>query len=227
MGQFLLQIYECLWIRTLWIAGKSLSSGVLQTGMTSKISVWSAMDKISKVCILLPERKNDMVYIWLQAKIAVQDIWPKTSQLGWGVAQFVEITWPKGLSCNICMIRIFVGASKFLFSLNLFSQISIDVRDNPQMYSMIYCPYPGIVPGGRFTEFYYWWGKHKHTYYAHTWTPLVIVFYLCIRQGFILGAKWSHIIWDDGNSQRNDPKLPTHGGQVNLFSPIRLGYPNL
>ncbi|MCJ8733448.1 hypothetical protein PDJAM_G00223570 [Pangasius djambal] len=35
-------------------------------------------------------------------------------------------------------------------------KISNDVRDNPQMYSMIYCPYPGIVPGGRFTEFYYW-----------------------------------------------------------------------
>ncbi|XP_053479284.1 trehalase isoform X2 [Ictalurus furcatus] len=35
-------------------------------------------------------------------------------------------------------------------------KISIDVRDSPQMYSMIYCPYPGIVPGGRFNEFYYW-----------------------------------------------------------------------
>ncbi|XP_062860598.1 trehalase [Trichomycterus rosablanca] len=35
-------------------------------------------------------------------------------------------------------------------------KISNDVRDNPQLYSMIYSPYPVIVPGGRFTEFYYW-----------------------------------------------------------------------
>ncbi|GAA6099605.1 trehalase, partial [Tachysurus ichikawai] len=35
-------------------------------------------------------------------------------------------------------------------------KVSNDVRDNPQMYSLIYCPNPGIVPGGRFTEFYYW-----------------------------------------------------------------------
>ncbi|KAI5098334.1 trehalase, partial [Silurus meridionalis] len=35
-------------------------------------------------------------------------------------------------------------------------KINNDVRDNPQLYSIIYCPYPGIVPGGRFTEFYYW-----------------------------------------------------------------------
>ena len=31
-----------------------------------------------------------------------------------------------------------------------------DVRDNPELYSMIYVPHPFIIPGGRFREFYYW-----------------------------------------------------------------------
>ncbi|XP_072551573.1 trehalase [Salminus brasiliensis] len=35
-------------------------------------------------------------------------------------------------------------------------KVSNDVRDNPQLHSMIYVPNPVIVPGGRFTEFYYW-----------------------------------------------------------------------
>uniref|UniRef100_A0A3B4E1F5 Trehalase n=1 Tax=Pygocentrus nattereri TaxID=42514 RepID=A0A3B4E1F5_PYGNA len=35
-------------------------------------------------------------------------------------------------------------------------KISTDVEDNPQLHSMIYVPNPVIVPGGRFTEFYYW-----------------------------------------------------------------------
>ncbi|XP_066541744.1 trehalase [Hoplias malabaricus] len=35
-------------------------------------------------------------------------------------------------------------------------KISTDVKDNHQLYSMIYVPNPVIVPGGRFTEFYYW-----------------------------------------------------------------------
>ncbi|XP_076853570.1 trehalase isoform X2 [Brachyhypopomus gauderio] len=35
-------------------------------------------------------------------------------------------------------------------------KISDDVKYNPQLYSMIYSPNPVIIPGGRFTEFYYW-----------------------------------------------------------------------
>ena len=31
-----------------------------------------------------------------------------------------------------------------------------DVKDNPEQYSIIHVPYPVIVPGGRFREFYYW-----------------------------------------------------------------------
>lgn len=31
-----------------------------------------------------------------------------------------------------------------------------DVRINEERYSIIYVPYPVIVPGGRFREFYYW-----------------------------------------------------------------------
>ena len=31
-----------------------------------------------------------------------------------------------------------------------------DVRDNPELYSMIYVPHPFIIPGGRFREIYYW-----------------------------------------------------------------------
>lgn len=31
-----------------------------------------------------------------------------------------------------------------------------DVKENPDRYSIIWVPYPAIVPGGRFREFYYW-----------------------------------------------------------------------
>ncbi|XP_069695388.1 trehalase-like isoform X2 [Periplaneta americana] len=31
-----------------------------------------------------------------------------------------------------------------------------DVRENQELYSIIYVPHPVIVPGGRFREFYYW-----------------------------------------------------------------------
>lgn len=35
-------------------------------------------------------------------------------------------------------------------------KVSTDVRDNASLYSQIYVPNPFIVPGGRFTELYYW-----------------------------------------------------------------------
>ncbi|XP_046649837.1 trehalase-like [Daphnia pulicaria] len=35
-------------------------------------------------------------------------------------------------------------------------QIKDDVRDNPDLYSIVYVPNPFIVPGGRFRESYYW-----------------------------------------------------------------------
>lgn len=35
-------------------------------------------------------------------------------------------------------------------------KIKDDVRDHPELYSMIYVPNPFVVPGGRFREFYYW-----------------------------------------------------------------------
>ncbi|XP_078688199.1 trehalase-like isoform X1 [Branchiostoma floridae x Branchiostoma belcheri] len=35
-------------------------------------------------------------------------------------------------------------------------KVKPDVRDRPHLYSMLYVPYPVIVPGGRFREFYYW-----------------------------------------------------------------------
>ncbi|XP_014664066.1 PREDICTED: trehalase-like [Priapulus caudatus] len=35
-------------------------------------------------------------------------------------------------------------------------RISLDVKSNPQLYSLIYSPSPFIVPGGRFREIYYW-----------------------------------------------------------------------
>ncbi|XP_063871932.1 trehalase-like isoform X1 [Scylla paramamosain] len=35
-------------------------------------------------------------------------------------------------------------------------KVSTDVRDNASQYSQIYVPNPFIVPGGRFTELYYW-----------------------------------------------------------------------
>ncbi|CAL9684359.1 unnamed protein product [Knipowitschia caucasica] len=35
-------------------------------------------------------------------------------------------------------------------------KIRDDVREQPQLYSQIYTPYPVVVPGGRFRELYYW-----------------------------------------------------------------------
>lgn len=35
-------------------------------------------------------------------------------------------------------------------------KIKDEVRDHPELYSIIYVPNPVIVPGGRFREFYYW-----------------------------------------------------------------------
>lgn len=35
-------------------------------------------------------------------------------------------------------------------------KIKEDVRDRPELYSMIYTSQPVIVPGGRFREFFYW-----------------------------------------------------------------------
>ncbi len=42
------------------------------------------------------------------------------------------------------------------FPLDDINRISVDVRDNPELYSLVYVPNPFIVPGGRFREFYYW-----------------------------------------------------------------------
>lgn len=36
-------------------------------------------------------------------------------------------------------------------------QIRSDVKDHPELYSLIYTPHPVVVPGGRFRELYYWW----------------------------------------------------------------------
>ena len=35
-------------------------------------------------------------------------------------------------------------------------KIKQDVRDNPQLYSLLYVPNGFVIPGGRFTELYYW-----------------------------------------------------------------------
>lgn len=35
-------------------------------------------------------------------------------------------------------------------------QIRSDVKDHPELYSLIYTPHPVVVPGGRFRELYYW-----------------------------------------------------------------------
>lgn len=35
-------------------------------------------------------------------------------------------------------------------------KIKDDVRDRPELYSIIYLPHPFIIPGGRFREIYYW-----------------------------------------------------------------------
>ncbi|XP_023817400.1 trehalase [Oryzias latipes] len=35
-------------------------------------------------------------------------------------------------------------------------KIRSDVKDHPELYSLIYTPHPVVVPGGRFRELYYW-----------------------------------------------------------------------
>lgn len=35
-------------------------------------------------------------------------------------------------------------------------RMKADVRDNPQLYSLLYVPNGFIIPGGRFREIYYW-----------------------------------------------------------------------
>lgn len=35
-------------------------------------------------------------------------------------------------------------------------KMKLDVRDNPQLYSLLYVPNGFIIPGGRFKELYYW-----------------------------------------------------------------------
>ncbi|XP_030076429.1 trehalase [Microcaecilia unicolor] len=39
---------------------------------------------------------------------------------------------------------------------NLGRKIKEDVKNHPEFHSQIYVPYPVVVPGGRFREFYYW-----------------------------------------------------------------------
>lgn len=45
--------------------------------------------------------------------------------------------------------------AKFNFETFL-SKASADVKDHPERYSQIYSPYPVIIAGQRFREFYYW-----------------------------------------------------------------------
>jgi len=47
-------------------------------------------------------------------------------------------------------------SSQNICELTLTFCLADDVRDHPELYSMIYVPNPFIVPGGRFREFYYW-----------------------------------------------------------------------
>ena len=35
-------------------------------------------------------------------------------------------------------------------------KIKTEVKESPDRYSLLYLPYPVIVPGGRFREIYYW-----------------------------------------------------------------------
>ncbi|KAL0268857.1 UNVERIFIED_CONTAM: hypothetical protein PYX00_010664 [Menopon gallinae] len=39
---------------------------------------------------------------------------------------------------------------------NLTRKMRIDVKNNPDQYSIVYVPNGLVIPGGRFTEFYYW-----------------------------------------------------------------------
>ncbi|CEF66649.1 Trehalase [Strongyloides ratti] len=39
---------------------------------------------------------------------------------------------------------------------DLTRQVKTNVRDHQDRYSLLYVPYPFVIPGGRFREFYYW-----------------------------------------------------------------------
>ncbi len=47
-------------------------------------------------------------------------------------------------------------SAQFEWCVYLLELVADDVRDHPELYSMIYVPNPFVVPGGRFREFYYW-----------------------------------------------------------------------
>lgn len=54
--------------------------------------------------------------------------------------------------------RILEGWLAFVhtFLYNELFQVRDDVRRHQDHYSLLYVPYPFIIPGGRFREFYYW-----------------------------------------------------------------------
>lgn len=62
----------------------------------------------------------------------------------------------KGTTRNKFFNRCALMISNYEFSKLTIYVIVVDVRDNPEYYSLIYLPNPFIVPGGRFREVYYW-----------------------------------------------------------------------
>lgn len=116
MGLFLLQIYEFLWICTLQTAGKSLSRGVLQTGMPSKTSVWSLMDKIQKYLSYCQNGRRLWFIFDCRPKLLSKVSDPKLRS--W--AEELHGLW-KSLGRKVCPVKISAWSEFSLVELSLTS----------------------------------------------------------------------------------------------------------
>ncbi|EDW74002.1 uncharacterized protein Dwil_GK21696 [Drosophila willistoni] len=99
-------------------------------------------------------RRNDGSLYFLQMFVE-KHFDPKGSEL----EKFTPTDWKSEplYADKICDIEM----KQFGYKLNelwkeLCYRLKDDVQRNPDMYSSIYVPNPFIVPGGRYTEFYYW-----------------------------------------------------------------------
>lgn len=119
-------------------------------------------------------------------------------------------------------------------------KVRADVKDHPELYSLIYTPHPAIVPGMRFRELYYWWVNNEAHLLAallrseqghfpargflrrahrgamcRRWQELFLA-----QQGHLLGHQRAPAVRDDRDCPWDDTKLPLPCQQVNLKSPL-------
>jgi len=92
---------------------------------------------------------------------------------------------------------------------DLSRKIKDDVKDNPELYSIIYVPNGFVVPGGRFREFYYWdtyWIVKALLHYDMTTTVRGII------ENFLLMVKTYGLVPNGGRiyyTKRSQPPFLT------------------